>query len=233
MQSSLSNKRICIFLIIITQAASPKLFRLFIKDKEMHFKLSQKVIKYSLVVSIPIIIFGIFLSDKFILMLYGRDYIESVLGLKILLIGFMTVSLNYILHLIIISIDKQKILAPILLIGFIFNIFLNIILIPMYGSDGAAAATTICSMLVFILGYFYLGRTYRWFSLFGAIAKSSFSVFIITAIVNILQLKIQIFHLVFVVPLYLTLLIFTKFFDDEELKYIKMQLVSLRLKCVR
>jgi len=91
-----------------------------------------------------------FLSNDFILVLYGQAYSSSVLPLKILAVNSMVVCINMIFCNPLIAINRQKEYLIVVTIGAVSNVILNFILIPLYSYTGAALATLISEMLVFI-----------------------------------------------------------------------------------
>ena len=95
------------------------------------------IIYFSLIQSILTTIF----SKYIILILYGKDYIDSVIVLQIS-VWFTTFSyLGVVRNIWVLAKQCQKILVPINSIGAIANILLNCILIPFYGVIGAAIAS--------------------------------------------------------------------------------------------
>jgi O-antigen/teichoic acid export membrane protein len=207
--------------LILYQAFSPHLSRLFKQDMSEHFKLGKRVIKFSVMISIPVTVCGIALSNKIIPLLYGEQFHKASIGLMIMLLGFMFTCLNYAVHAILISIDQQKILAPLMFIGLMINVGINLILIPRYGYLGAASTTVIATMMVFILGYVYLGKVYGWCSLLRILVKPLLAVLTISGFYMISNIKIQILHLIVIVPSYAMLLVLYKAFYEDELSIVK------------
>lgn len=72
---------------------------------------------------------------------------------KIILIGLYFSFLNTIFAFSLVSINKNTNLMKINFLGFLLNIFLNLLLIPKYGFIAAAITTAVCEFSVFILTY--------------------------------------------------------------------------------
>lgn len=110
-------------------------------------------IVFSITLIISIILF--FASDFLIPILFSEDYIESIIPLKILLIGIFFLSFSRVLSNDISARGYPQINTLLSLINFIINISLNILLIPRFEANGAAIATTVSytsqSMLTVIL----------------------------------------------------------------------------------
>lgn len=108
------------------------------------------IIYFSLIVSLVMTIF----APIIISILYGNDYSDSVLALQII-VWFTTFSyLGTIRNIWILAEKKQKYLWIINLSGAIFNILLNLILIPQYKIYGAAFASLLTQIFTnVIIGY--------------------------------------------------------------------------------
>ena len=177
-------------------------------------------------ISVLVTVCGIALSKDLILLLYGEKFHNASNGLIILLLGFIFMFLNHVLHAILISIDHQKILAPLVFIGLTTNVGLNLVFIPRYGFLGAASATVIGSMAAFTLGYLYLGKVYGWCSLGNTLCKPLLAAVIISGIYLIFHINMRFMHLIFVVPTYAFLLVAFKAFYPDELNMVKRFFIS-------
>lgn len=113
----------------------------------------EKSFKFLIVVGLPITV-GIFLlADKFILLFYGQEFLNSVSVLRILSWDILLKFLYICVLFILISADKQKKLAIIAGGAAFLNIVLNLFLIPEFSLIGAAIATILTEtflLLVFI-----------------------------------------------------------------------------------
>jgi len=74
--------------------------------------------------------------------IYGEQYIISIPLLRILLPGFLMMSLYYIFFSYFFSKNKPEIVTFIIILTIIFKIILGIILIPLWGAKGAALSST-------------------------------------------------------------------------------------------
>nr|WP_304216779.1 flippase [Fredinandcohnia onubensis] len=94
------------------------------------------------------------LSDLIILILFGKEYIESSLAIKFLLPGIVLFSVDRILSNDLAGRGKPEINMNVSIFTVISNIVLNIILVPIYGILGAAIATSITYSLATIIKLF-------------------------------------------------------------------------------
>jgi len=136
---------------IIGTVFMPPLARLFIENKNEFMSLFEDGLKYIIIAAIIVGINGILLSEPIILLTFGEQFIDSVNTLKILLAGMVFVFTIYFLQTVMISIDMQKILLYISLLGLAMNVIVNLILIPSYGQIGAAIATISVEGLICII----------------------------------------------------------------------------------
>jgi O-antigen/teichoic acid export membrane protein len=88
----------------------------------------------------------------------GAQYLpDSMIALQ-LLIWFLPFSfVNQITHYVLIAIDQQRFLTKAFIIGVVFNVGVNLILIPRYGYR-AAAITTIFSEWALLIPFYYAVR---------------------------------------------------------------------------
>ena len=84
-----------------------------------------------------------FMADWIIYILYGKEYIESVIILKIYVWAGIFVFLSVANNKWMVIENFQKYILLTTLLGMSSNIILNVILIPRYGASGAAVATLI------------------------------------------------------------------------------------------
>lgn len=97
----------------------------------------------------------LFFSERIVLLVFGESYLASSLPLSILAVNAIVISFNVFLGNPMMAWGKQKEYAIAISFGALANIILNLILIPKYSYIGAAIATLISEITVFI-GLFYL-----------------------------------------------------------------------------
>lgn len=205
-----------IFPFIICFVLSPRLSRLFVANKKVHSLLSNRAAKYMFIISLPFLICGIILSRNIVNILFGEQFHNSVVALQILFLGVVFVFQIRLFQIILISIDKQKVVMCVALIGLIINVLLNLLLIPKYGFAGAAFTTIISELIVFSIYYSYLSRSYFEMSIW----KLSLKPLLASLIVGVLVWKFDTLPLILLLSgafgLYLLLLFCFKVFDKEE-----------------
>lgn len=140
---------------IYITAIFPSLSKFYVNSMESLKFAYRKSLLYVSVGALPITIILFFLSEEIIPFLYGREFYNSALVLKIIAITIFFRFVTFINAITIISIDKQKQRLYSQAITAILNIILNLILIPAYGFIGAAIATVITEFFLFV-AYFHV-----------------------------------------------------------------------------
>jgi len=118
-----------------------------------------KAFKYLFIILFPIAIGTTLLADKFILFIYGDQFIHSIIALQILIWWNVLGALNWLLGTVLLSINKQKLFAVSTGIGAILNVVLNLFFIPIMSYVGASITTIITEIILFVL-LFYFVSTY-------------------------------------------------------------------------
>ena len=113
------------------------------------------VTKLSLYISI-VIIFGFLIFGKLVIkILYGDEFLDSYGPTVLLLIGSLSMIIYKIIHPLYVSKGKQSVVLKVLFVAVIINIVANMILIPVWGMNGAAIASvfsyTFCSLIFVII----------------------------------------------------------------------------------
>lgn len=146
-----------LFYTIYSSVVFPVMSKLFKEEKDLlNFSLN-KSIKYLLLVTIPISIFTLFYGYE-IIMIYGADYIEAGGVIKILIWTVCFLFINGACSLVLNSSHKEYSVTTIYSIAAIFNVVLNLILIPRYGVYGASVATVLSEILILILELYMLKK---------------------------------------------------------------------------
>ena len=107
--------------------------------------------KYAFVLIIPLVFTVFAFSSLFIKLFFGKEYIAGALALQILLVGVLFYIVAGINNNIIAAIGRPKTVTKIILFSAFINLIANIILIPRYGIEGAAIATSISYLIALLL----------------------------------------------------------------------------------
>ncbi|MFN8534770.1 MAG: oligosaccharide flippase family protein [Dehalococcoidia bacterium] len=114
-------------------------------------------LKLLLTISLPITILTTLLADRIILLFFGEAFAPAVIALQIL-IWFLPFSyVNSITHYVLIALNRQRYLTLAFVIGVLFNIAANLVMIPRFSFEGAAAVTVV-SEIVLLVPFFFAIR---------------------------------------------------------------------------
>lgn len=158
------NKLIRLVMILITALGTVLVPRISncIKnnDKENYKKYVNYSLKYILMISVPSVI-GIFLlADNIILIMAGKEFIQSVLTMRILVFILFIVGLAYFLGFqILYPHGLEKYYTYSVTTAAIINFIFNYIMIPKYYQNGAAVGTIIAELTGVIM-MLYFTRNY-------------------------------------------------------------------------
>lgn len=137
--------------LALSMGTMPIFAKLNEKNKEELKKKLIKILKINTSIYAIIVLILIFLSPIFIPLLFGNEYVASVLPLQILTIYLFFMAMSVILSTFLDYVGKAKIRAYNIIITIVLNIVLNVILIPQYGAAGAAIATSISYLPYIVL----------------------------------------------------------------------------------
>ncbi|MBU1849260.1 MAG: flippase [Nanoarchaeota archaeon] len=188
--------------------------------------------KYSFVILIPLIFSIIGFSGLFLKIFFGKEYMVGSFALQILLVGVVFYVVAQINTSILAGIGMPKVATKIIIFAAIFNLILNIILIPPFGIVGAAIATTISYILVFFLSTWKLKNyvklkppVYNWIKTFISGITFVLTIFFLKKIF-FLNVWVELFLVIAIaMMLYVILIFLLKLVDINEIKkYLKLVL---------
>lgn len=215
--------RLIITLLFVPTAVNiaifPVMSRLYTSSKESLLLVNERYFKYMLILGVPLGFGTVVLADKIILLIFGTEYIPSIIALQILIwttvFTFVGASFVQLLQ----SINKQLILTKISFICLVINVILNLFLIPTYSYIGASAVTLVTEIILvsytificFKLGYgFDINKNVKilFKVLFASLVMSAFLLYF--AYLNL-------FLLVLIgITLYFVIIYLVKIIDDVD-----------------
>ena len=200
---------------IYTNAIYPVLSRHFKSSKENLIFMYKKSFKYMYIIGLPISVGLFLLADKIILLFYTNEYFAAVFALKILAWFVFIKFLNFLIGIVLYSIDRQKHRMFSQGSTALFNIILNLILIPFLGFIGAAIATLITEIFLFAFYYGFASKYLYVLNFIPLLIKPLIAAVIMGVYVYYVSLD-----LLFLVPsaavIYAFLILILKVFDKED-----------------
>ena len=149
----------------ISKALNPILYEnLVINQKDSRIKIVKLIYLYSFVCIAIFALFVLILPNVFHLMVNGK-FEEALILIPILAIGLTFEGLRKVLEAPLVFKHKVKSLAAITLIAGLINIILNYFLIKIYGINGAAYATLISFLVLYIISFILVVKEIKlpWF----------------------------------------------------------------------
>ncbi len=218
---------------------SPVLIGLFAKRKNLEIKnIYKRMCKWMFILNLPAFLILFLFSEKFLEIIFGTQFIPSSIPLSILCVGYFIYTMTYPSATFFILKKKTKTLFYITLTFAILNILLNLILIPPYGINGAAIATSssflIAGILYMILSYKYARTIPFTKSFFFMLLIGLLSALVIFGLGNMFfptlsTIPFVIMSVIFI-AFYFSLILFFKILDKED-KYIlnifKLKIIKL------
>jgi O-antigen/teichoic acid export membrane protein len=148
-------QRVILFLYVIplflVTSLLPVISRYAKSDKDKLVVLFKKSAKLFFILSLVVVIIGVFFAKFIILLGFGQDYFGAISVFRILLLLIPAAFINFLVIYTAIALNQQKKLLWGNVGGLVLNIALNVILVPKYGIFGAAiAVVTTLNCLVLI-----------------------------------------------------------------------------------
>ncbi len=139
-------------------ALFPAMSKYFVEDKRRLANIFECAMYYLMFISVPMAA-GIFvLAEPVIIQIYGIEYLNSILPLKILMVALFFLFINFPVGYLLNACNKQVTNTVNLGITVIVSVALNVILIPRYSYVGSAWALLISTVVYFVLGMFWVGK---------------------------------------------------------------------------
>lgn len=202
----------------------------YFKSSEESLKRTYNIgFKYLLIVALPITVIGFVFADKIILSLYKSGYTPSINAFQVLVLVIPIIFLTSLFGPTLQSINKQQIVSYVTGFNALFNVVLNLILIPTYSYIGAAIATVLTEGLGFILMFYFISRFLIKRSIFENIIiikplKPLFAGLTLVLFICYFKQIDWILLSILGVFLYVIILYLTKTFSKEDIKLLKTTL---------
>jgi O-antigen/teichoic acid export membrane protein len=161
-----------IALIAVNAIASPKFVEFYTKKDMSGLKDTvQKSTKMIFLISVPMLII-LTIFSKQILSFFGEEFIVGYLALIYLcasrFINAISGSVGYIMQMT----DQQRIYQNVIILAFFINLGLNFLLIPTYGFNGAAIASSIAMVFWNITLVIIIKRKLGFWTIYNPFIKS-------------------------------------------------------------
>jgi len=129
----------------------PELMRTRSSSAQVYLFKIQQLYSFVFYLSIMILVFIYFASESIVYLLYGYKFKEAANLLTIQAITGIFVSMSWITGRWMISENLQSLLLPFTFVGLVFNLVLNLVVIPIYGNIGAAYSALATQIFIFLI----------------------------------------------------------------------------------
>lgn len=93
-------------------------------------------------------------------LMFSEEYTNSISSFRLLLPGVITMSVNYALMQAFSASNRPGLSSFVLVVGVILNVIANIVLIPSFGIQGAAVASTLSYSLTAVMSIYFFYRIF-------------------------------------------------------------------------
>jgi len=149
---------ITLFYTIYTAVVFPVMSKLFNDSEELLNLSYNKSIKYLSLVTIPLSVATLFYAGDVIFLCYGNQFAQAASVLQILIWTVCFLFVNGACSLLLNSSHKEVFVTKVYLFAAIFNVVLNLFLIPRYSVYGASVATVLSEIFILVLELYMISR---------------------------------------------------------------------------
>jgi O-antigen/teichoic acid export membrane protein len=118
----------------------------------------ERSLRYLFILSLPIAVGTTLLADRIIPLVYGDEFSDSIIALRILAWDILLFFLRFALGSLLIAMEKQNHMALACGACAITNVVLNLILIPHFSYIGAGIATIVTETILLGLYFYFVSK---------------------------------------------------------------------------
>jgi O-antigen/teichoic acid export membrane protein len=160
---SIAFNSVIVFLIladIVAGSVLPTLSKLVNKSNLFKRLIKKLIILLSITgLSLAIILFlG---ASSFIKLIYGIEFMEAAKAFQIMVWILPLRFMNYIFAVFLIALNLQKKRLNAAIICAVFNVLINLILIPVFSSTGAAISTLLTEIALFFIYFVFYRKSFK------------------------------------------------------------------------
>jgi O-antigen/teichoic acid export membrane protein len=201
---------------LLSYSIFPVMSRFYISSRDALKKTLEKSAKYLFIIGLPTAIGTILLADRIILLFYGEEFSHSIIALQILSLYLPLRFINHATGYTLSSINKEPLRALSATIAATTNVVLNLFLIPKFSFAGAAIATAITEVALFISYYYFVAKHFHKLELRPIFIKPCLACLAMGIFVFYLKDINLALLVVSAAIIYLAVFYFIKGFDEED-----------------
>jgi O-antigen/teichoic acid export membrane protein len=186
-------------------------------EKESFRRIANVSARVFFLLVIPMTFGGFLLARDIILLVGGEDFLASVLVLQVLLFALAFMFFGHFFNTLLIVGNRQKLLMKLLAFCAVFNIILNLIVIPQYSYLGAAITSALTEFLVVVLTGWSVWKTLGYTISLHRIGKIMLSGIFMAVVIFLLSSHVHFFISLFVgMIVYGVSIFFTRAVEPRE-----------------
>ena len=230
---TISEQSILVITGLISITSVPYLFNIYeTEGVYLAKKFQEKILKFYLFLTIPIIIILAFYYNEILFYLLGNKYQNGFYILPYISLGAFFIGLSNVFSDIFTLMKKTKILMLTYFASLIANVILNYVLINKYDILGAAIATLCSYTLLFILTYKFSRKLMKLIILKKELIILLLSGMLLASFIFILKNTITISN-IYTLFLNVTISFFVYFISIIAFKYYDLQVLYLAFSTIR
>jgi O-antigen/teichoic acid export membrane protein len=172
---------------IINVALYPSLSRHSVTNPENLVGIYERMLRYLILISLPIAMGVWIISEKLIHFLYDSGYNPSIIALQILIWVAPLMFLSEFLGYIVVLDNQERLVARSVLISSVVNVAANLIFIPWFGYIAACIMTVLTEMILVTQYIFILRKKLAGVNLKNSILRPILAVSLMGAVLLILS----------------------------------------------
>lgn len=154
------NRMVIMMITAATAVLLPRLSYYADKDRNEFMRLANKAVQFVVMFSVPCAAGLFILAEPTVILFSGGQYVSAIPVMKIMNAVIVFIGLSNMIGIqIFMSVGKEKITLYSVIAGAVVNFCMNLILIPLFGVNGAASGT-VCAEFCVTLVQFVSARNY-------------------------------------------------------------------------
>lgn len=207
--------------ILFMSSVLPVMSKLHVNSKKSLCIACEKSFKYLFISVLPIAVGSILISKQIIDIIFGIDFMNSIIILQILMISLIFMFISRPFSYSLAATNNQKRFLYVQIIGSIINISLNIYFIQILGHVGAAITTVITQIFIFASVYLLNKKVISGLRIIGSVFKPVLSVAVMGAVIYYIGERSLILIIPSAIIVYTSMLFLLRTFTKEDIKLFK------------
>jgi len=206
-------------------ALFPGLSRAYISSQVRFSYLVSWLFKLLTVAIFPVMLFTISFASQMTLLVFGQEYLSSIIVLQLMALGILPSFLSRFLYRVTVASNNERLAIYVAVVGNMANLLLNVVLIPRYGIIGASIAT-VGTILVNLGQNFWYVTRFTTLDIRRAVLLPGFCVAISGSVYAVLLFYNSIVAFMVATVVFVLVLIVTRTVSQEDL--VSLQFVKPR-----